>query len=437
MTDDNLPSSVEQFILGAILSRGSAWDMVADRLKPSHFNVSIHQRIFEAMKSLARKNEPIDIITVDDEMRLLKINDAGSFAYIAELAHNSTGCTNIVAYAKILERQSTIGQLRETAFKMQAITEEAIEPSEMIDKSEHLLFNIRCVEQRGGGLKDIKSLMANFFNSLDSPLVNVISTGFTALDNLMAGGMRPGELIVLAGRPGMGKTTLGMNIAQHVAFKLGLGVFVFSMEMPDYALTERMFASMAQIDLTRIRLKDLHEYEWARVEDVVKMINLNTMRIDDTSQMRPSEMRSRVRRESRIAGLKPLSLIVVDYLQLMRSDSKYDLRANEIGECSGSLKALAKEMGVPVIALAQLNRNSLGKTGDARKPNMADLRESGSIEQDADMVALIYRDDVYNKESKERGFAEIIVDKNRNGETGDFQLIFDGRHNRFLNVQGI
>ena len=249
----------------------------------------------------------------------------------------------------------------------------------------------------------------------------------------MAGGMRPGELIVIAGRPGMGKTTFGMNIAQHVAFKLGLGVFVFSMEMPDYALTERMFASLSQIDLTRIRKRDLHEYEWARVADVVTLVNKNTMRIDDTSQMRPSEIRSRVRRESRIVGLTPPSLIVVDYLQLMKADSKYDLRANEIGECSGALKALAKEMNVSVIALAQLNRDSV-KGAEIKKPKMADLRDSGSIEQDADVVALIYRDDVYNKQSSERGYAQIIVDKNRNGETGDFQLIFDGQHNRFLNI---
>lgn len=422
---------IEQTILGVIISDGPAWDTIADKLTENHFQIDYHKRTFKAMKSLATKQTPIDIITLTNELKETgQWDESESLPYLGGLAKNCTSTANITHYADILIRGETKQRLQNTAIKINMLTNENIEPSEMVDKAEGLLFEIEQGLVRGGGPQSMCSVMAEFLNTLDGNNATATPTGFTDLDELMAGGMRPGELIILAGRPGTGKTTLGMGIIQYVACKLLKDVLVFSMEMTPVALAARIFSSMAMIDANKIRSGKINDEEMSRVTHTVAMLSKNHIYIDGTPGMRPAELRARARRDKR--QRPELAVIMVDYLQLMHSDTKYENRVNEIAECSGALKSLAKELNIPVIALAQLNRNSVNRVGDKR-PTMSDLKDSGAIEQDADLVALIYRDELHDPTTPHRGTAEIIIDKQRSGMTGVVKLNFDGRFNRFTN----
>lgn len=436
---DNLPAlpteHVEHSILGAILTDPQAWDIVSDKLAANNFCQGQHRKIYIAMKSLAQRNEGIDIVTVDAELKTLKLWETPEcFAYLGQLANSGTGSANIIYYVNYLLKHSTILKLRDACQKINALTNEAIEPSEMIDRADGIILEIETSVVRGGGPQGIKQIIVELLDSLDSDPTPPLETGFIELDALMDGGMRPGELIVIAGRPGQGKTTLGINIATNVATaKEDNGVLIFSMEMTAKSLVERIFLALSQVNFRKIRGKPIDAYDVTKITTAASRLQGNNLRIDETGRLSPSEIRARARRDAR--EFKNLKLIVVDYVQMMRSDTKYDIRANEIGECSGALKALAKELNIPIIALAQLNRNSVTKGIDVRKPNMSDLKDSGSIEQDADLVALIHREDTYKEETELKGLAEIIVDKQRNGGIGNFLLSFDGAHSRFLNYR--
>jgi len=441
MTQPKLPAvarpteNAEQAILGVLLTNPPTWDIVSDKLAANNFLVSENRLIYLAMKSLAKRNAGIDIFTVDAELRDLKLWDnTGCLAYLGQLATNNAGPANVLTYVSYLLKHGTIQNLKQAAGEILNLTEQNLEPSEMIDKADALILEIESSSVRGGGPQPIINIVRELLDSLDIDQEAPLSTGFAELDKMMEGGMRPGELIVIAGRPGQGKTTLGINIATHVAtMQENKGVLIFSMEMTPRSLVERMFLSMAQVNFRQLRGKPLSEYDVLRIGNAAQRLDNNHIRIDGAPRLTPAEIRARARRDMR--EFKNLSLIVVDYVQMMRADTKYDNRANEIGECSGSLKALAKELNIPVIALAQLNRNSVAKGVDVRKPNMADLKDSGSIEQDADLVALIHREETYKETSENRGLAEIIIDKQRNGITGNFTLVFDGANNRFLNYK--
>lgn len=425
---------VEQAILGAILTSPNAWDTTSDKLAANNFMISEHRKIYLAMKSLSSRNNGIDIFTVEAELRDLKLwDDKECLAYLGQLALHNAGSANLVNYIDYLLKNGTIQNLRQVAGEIISLTEKQIEPSEMIDKAESLLLEVQSSSVRGGGPEPIKSIMHELISSLDCDLEPPLPTGFQELDSMMEGGMRGGELIVIAGRPGQGKTTLGINIATHIATELDKGVLIFSMEMTPRSLVERIFLSLAQLNFKALRGKPITDYDAMKISNIANRLIKNRIRIDGTPRLCPSEIRARARRD--IREFKDLSLIVVDYVQIMRSDTRYDVRAHEIGECSGALKALAKELNIPIIALAQLNRNSVTKGIEVREPNMADLKDSGSIEQDADLIALIHREDTYKENSENRGLAKIIIDKQRNGVTGNFTLLFDGAHNRFLNYK--
>lgn len=435
MSDTNASKSLlaEQAILGALIAKGSAWDDVADKININHFSVDYHKKIFQAMLSLSGKDKPIDIITLDDELRELGIwDDTSAIAYAGELAKNSPSTANLAHYADILVKHETIRRLEFTATKISMLAgDQELQPSEMVDKAEGMIYEIQVASVRGGGPKPISEPMSEFLELLEQKTLPVLATGYVDLDKITAGGLRPGELIILAGRPGSGKTTLGMGIAQHAAVKLDKKVLVFSMEMTPTALVSRMFASLAQVDANDIRAGKLQQHEYDRVYSMIGVLGKDNIYIDGTPNLKPSELRARARRNKR--ERPDLALILVDYIQLMSADTKYDNRVYELGEISGSLKSLAKELNLPVIALAQLNRNSVKGT-ESRKPTMADLRDSGSLEQDADMVGLIYRESLHEKELGASDKAELIIDKQRNGETGIVPLIFDGRFNRFLSA---
>lgn len=434
MQTENQNLFIEQAVIAGIIIDGSNWDNIADKLTVNHFTIDVHQRIFKAIAALAIKNKPIDVITVADELETSGQwvdNQNGALYYVGSLAKDSTGSANLLHYVDLLIRDETKRRLQNAATQISMLPAENIETSEMIDKAESMLFAIQQSKVRGDGLQPVNNVLASFINNLESnPMAKTLATGFKDIDELLDGGVRGGELIVLAGRPGSGKTTLGMCIAQYVACSLERDIAVFSMEMTPEALLSRMISSLGQIDAHKLRTGKLDEYDWSRLTQIIGMLSKNKIWIDGTPNLRPSELRARARRMKR--QVPGLSLILVDYLQLMSSDTKYENRVNEIGECSGALKALAKELDIPVIALAQLNRNSV-KGGEIKKPTMADLRDSGTIEQDSDVVGLIYHNEV---DGQKNGTTQIIIDKQRSGKTGEITLTFEGRYNRFHNYVG-
>ena len=431
------PHSVEaeQSIIGGFMLDNQAWEKVADRLCEADFYRMEHRILYRAILSLARKNQPFDVVTVLDALKSANtLDDAGGETYLFELANNTPSVANISAYADIVREKSVQRQLISVAGD---IADSAYHPgdrllSELLDFAETRVFAIAEQTAQEGGPQAIKSILVRTVEKIDSlyhsgESVTGLPTGLTDLDQLTTG-LQPADLIIVAGRPSMGKTTLAMNMAEHVAIKSSQPVLVFSMEMPADALAMRMMSSLGRLDQHRLRTGKLNDNDWPRITSAVHMLSEAPLFIDDTPALSPTEFRARARRLVKEQG--SLGLIVVDYLQLMRvTGSKVDNRTAEISEISRSLKALAKELRVPVIALSQLNR-SLEQRQDKR-PMMSDLRESGAIEQDADLICFIYRDEVYNEDSPDKGCAEIIVAKQRNGPIGRVKVAFLGQYTRF------
>ena len=431
------PHSVEaeQSIIGGFMLDNQAWEKVADRLCEADFYRMEHRILYRAILSLARKNQPFDVVTVLDALKSANtLDDAGGETYLFELANNTPSVANISAYADIVREKSVQRQLISVAGD---IADSAYYPgdrllSELLDFAETRVFAIAEQTAQEGGPQANKSILVRTVEKIDSlyhsgESVTGLPTGLTDLDQLTTG-LQPADLIIVAGRPSMGKTTLAMNMAEHVAIKSSQPVLVFSMEMPADALAMRMMSSLGRLDQHRLRTGKLNDNDWPRITSAVHMLSEAPLFIDDTPALSPTELRARARRLVKEQG--SLGLIVVDYLQLMRvTGSKVDNRTAEISEISRSLKALAKELRVPVIALSQLNR-SLEQRQDKR-PMMSDLRESGAIEQDADLICFIYRDEVYNEDSPDKGCAEIIVAKQRNGPIGRVKVAFLGQYTRF------
>jgi len=399
-----------------------------------------HRYIFRAISQLAAKMDPFDVVTVSEMLETMgEIDTVGGLAYVGMLAKDTPTAANIDSYAKIVRDRSVLRQLIHvgTTISGSAFNTEGQETSQLLENAERQVFEIAEQQQRGkSGFIPVRSLLAKAVDKIeslyeqDNPMTGV-STGFTDFDE-MTSGLQASDLIIVAGRPSMGKTTFAMNLAENVAIKAKKPVAVFSMEMPGDQLAMRMMSSLGRIDQHKVRTGKLDDDEWPRMTSAINLLAETQLFIDDTAALTPTEVRSRSRRLMREHG--QLGLIVLDYLQLMQSPSSGENRVQQISDISRNLKALAKELNVPVVALSQLNRNLEQRPN--KRPVMSDLRESGSIEQDADVIVFIYRDEVYNEDSPDKGVAEIIIGKQRNGPIGTSRLTFLGQYTRFENYTG-
>ncbi|WP_137165655.1 replicative DNA helicase [Salinimonas lutimaris] len=437
------PHSVEaeQSVLGSMLIDPDTWDKVAEIVSEHDFYTRTHQIIFRAIVRLLGRNEPIDLITVSEELEQRdELEDAGGFAYLGELAKNTPSSANVVSYAKIISERAITRELIGVAHEIAEIgyNPEGRESADILDFAESKVFEI--AEKRtseNDGPMGINPVLAKTVDRLEALIktgkdVTGVTTGFSDLDKKTSG-LQPSDLVIVAARPSMGKTTFAMNLVENAMLAENKPVLVFSLEMPSEQLMMRMLASLSRVDQTKIRTAQLEDEDWARISNTMAMLkDKDCLYIDDSSGLTPMDVRSRARKIARDRG--GISMIMVDYLQLMRVPSLADNRTLEIAEISRSLKALAKELEVPVVALSQLNR-SLEQRADKRPVN-SDLRESGSIEQDADLIMFIYRDEVYHENSEEKGIAEIIIGKQRNGPIGTCRLTFQGQFSRFDNYAG-
>lgn len=426
----------EQSVLGGLMLDVRAWDQVADKLTEDDFYQHEHRLIYKAMGRLVTQSRPVDVLTVSEALKEgHELEQVGGEVYLFELTNNTPSAANIAAYADIVKERSVLRRLLMAASD---ITESAYNIqgrsiTELLDVAERSIFSISEQGTRGEGPVNIQSFLAKTMDKLDTlshstNAITGIPTGFHDFDDLTSG-LQPSDLVIVAGRPSMGKTTYAMNIAENVAISTRKPVLVFSMEMPGESLVMRMLSSLCRIDQQRLRTGKLSEDDWPRITSTVSMLSDIVLYIDDTPALSPAEMRARARRLAKEQG--QLGLIVVDYLQLMQVPGNNENRTAEISEISRSLKSLAKELKVPVIALSQLNRGLEQRTD--KRPVMSDLRESGAIEQDADVIVFIYRDEVYNENSPDKGTAEVIIAKQRNGPIGKVRVTFLGQYTRFEN----
>ncbi len=427
----------EQSVLGGLMLDNQTWDSIADRVGAEDFYRKDHRLIFSAISDLAEKQDPFDVVTLSEILeRVGNLNDAGGLAYLGTLAKDTPSAANIVSYADIVRERSVLRQLIHvgTEISNAAFQTEGRDTLEILEFAEQKVFEIAEQRQKGStGFAPIKSLLASAVDRIerlhqqDGTLTGA-STGFSDFDD-QTSGLQRSDLIIVAGRPSMGKTSFAMNMAENVAIKGDQPVAVFSMEMPGDQLAMRMMSSLGRIDQHKVRTGNLDDDEWPRMTSAINILADAKLFIDDTPALSPTEIRARARRLTREHG--QLGLIVLDYLQLMQAPGNGDNRVAEISHISRSLKALAKELDVPVVALSQLNRNLEQRPN--KRPVMSDLRESGSIEQDADVIVFIYRDEVYNEDSPDKGTAEIIISKQRNGPIGVSRLTFLGQYTRFEN----
>jgi replicative DNA helicase len=414
-----------------------------ERLVPEAFYSPEHKVIFKAILNMsASTGKPIDIITLSEYLQESgELENVGGMAYIGELINNTPSSANISAYADIIHKKYILRNIISAGTEMidSSFNPEGKTPGEILDRAQQMVLSLSENGIKGTGPEDIKPIMARTITKINERCnkegsVFGIETGFKEIDNLTTG-LHEGQLIIIAARPAMGKTSFAMNIAEHASIKSGKCVLVFSMEMSSDDLMTRVFSSLGRIDQNKLRTGNMNDADWARMASVTKAMENAKLRIDPTPALSPMELRSRARKVMRE---EPLGLIVVDYLQLMQIPGHSENRTTEISTISRMIKALAKELNIPIIALSQLNRTSEGRPN--KRPMMSDLRESGAIEQDADLIMMIYRDEVYNPDSPDKGTAELIVTKHRNGAIGMIRLTFVGHHTRFDNCmtsQGI
>jgi replicative DNA helicase len=428
----------EQAVLGGLMLDNTGWDKVADVITEEDFYRRDHRMIFSAIAHLANQGQPCDAVTLSEWLdKQNELDNVGGLSYLGSLANNTPTAANIKAYAEIVRERSVLRSLINVSndISTTAYNPEGRSSQEVLEIAEQRVFEIADKGARGrSGFKGMKTLLTKAVDTidklfqLDSPITGV-PTGFKDFDEQTAG-LQNSDLVIVAGRPSMGKTTFAMNVVENASIKHQVPVAVFSMEMPGEQLAMRMMSSLGHIDQHKIRTGKLGDEDWPRLTSAVGILSEAKIYIDDTPAMSPSEVRARSRRIAREHGL---GLIVIDYLQLMQGSpgSSKENRATEISEISRSLKALAKELNVPVVALSQLNRSLEQRPN--KRPVMSDLRESGAIEQDADVIVFIYRDEVYNEDSPDKGTAEIIVGKQRNGPIGTTRLTFLGKYTRFEN----
>ncbi|MCX5591329.1 replicative DNA helicase [Alcaligenes endophyticus] len=434
------PHSIEaeQSVLGGLLLDNAAFDRIADVVNDEDFYRYDHKLIWQHMTKLIGLSRPADVVTVYESLSTSgKAEEVGGLAYLNALAHNTPSAANIRRYAEIVRERSMLRKLVTVADEISeaAFNPQGKEAREILDKAESRVFQISQEGARGSqGFLEIQPLLGQVVERIDELYhregdseVTGVPTGFSDLDK-MTSGLQAGDLVIVAGRPSMGKTSFSMNIGEHVAIEQGLPVAVFSMEMGAVQLAMRMVGSVGLLDQHRMRTGKLTNEDWPRLTKAVQQVQEAQIYIDETPGLSSMEVRARARRLARQCG--QLGLIIIDYLQLM-SSSGGENRATEVSEISRSLKGLAKELNCPLIALSQLNRSLEQRPN--KRPVMSDLRESGAIEQDADLILFIYRDEVYNQDSPDKGTAEIIIGKQRNGPIGTVRLTFQGASTRFLN----
>ena len=449
----------EQSVLAGMMLSDESIDDLITLLNEKDFYTKSHQAIFNAITTLAKESRPYDLVsTVDQLSSTGDLELAGGKAYLVEVVKSIVNSSNLMYYAEIVRDKAILRHLIQAC---NSISEQAYFPKgknvrEILDQAESEIMRIA---EHGSGkernYKDMEMLLESAISKIDELFntegtITGQETHLTEFDELTAG-LQKGDLIIVAGRPSMGKTTFSMNLAENIATKNGTPVGVFSMEMPGESLAMRMISSIGRIDAGRMRTGKLEQEDWPKLNRAVNILSNSKVFIDDTPALMITELRARARRmdkdireiqrkeaeqqnkdpEKHITGL---GLIVVDYLQLMRGSAGSENRVNEISEISRGLKALAKELEIPVIALSQLNRSLEQRPN--KRPVMSDLRESGAIEQDADLIIFIYRDEVYNKDTEDKGIAEVILGKHRNGALGTVRLTFIGHYTRFENHAG-
>ena len=435
------PHSIEaeQSVLGGLLLDNAAFDKIADLVGENDFYRDEHKRIYRQIRKLLEQSKPVDVITVAESLDLAgQGSETGGLAYLGELAANTPSAANIRRYAEIVRERAILRQLVTAGDEIagSAFNPLGRDPKQLLDEAEAKVFAIA----EGGfrhqtGFQHINPLLTQVVERIqelhdrDNPSdITGVPTGYHDLDSKTSG-LQPGDLLIVAGRPSMGKTSFALNMAEHVAIEVGLPVAVFSMEMGGAQLAMRMLSSVGRLDAHRVRTGRLNDDEWSRLTFALGKMHEAPLYIDETPALNPIDLRARARRLHRQCG--KLGLIVIDYLQLMSSAGQGENRATEISEISRSLKSLAKELNVPVMALSQLNRSLEQRPN--KRPVMSDLRESGAIEQDADVIMFIYRDEVYNPDTPDKGSAEIIIGKQRNGPIGMVRLTFLGEYTRFEN----
>ena len=425
----------EQSLLGGLLLDAQTWDQISGMVTKEDFYLPQHRLIFEAMFKLSERGCPLDVLTISEELAVMdEAEHAGGIAYLSELAASASSASNVITYAGIIRDRSVLRQLIRIAGE---ISENARKPagrsvSEILDEAETKVFKISEERPTRGGPEAVNHYLEATFDKIEKLYasdseVTGVSTGFKKLDQMTAG-LQQSDLVIIAGRPSMGKTALAMCFVEACVIKSDKPTLVFSMEMPGESIVMRMLSSLGRINQTKVRTGKLNDEDWPRLTSAFSLLNEKPLYIDDTPALTPIELKSRARRVARQFP-EGLGMIMVDYLQLMQVAGAGENRAGEISEISRSLKALAKELNCPVVALSQLNRSLEQRPN--KRPVMSDLRESGAIEQDADLICFIYRDEVYNEDTEDKGIAEIIVGKQRNGPIGTVRLAFLGQYTRF------
>lgn len=421
-------------VLGGLMLDNEAWTEVSERLTSDDFFRRDHRIVFRAIETLAGESQPFDVVTVAERLEQTgELAEVGGLPRLGQLVEDTPSAANIVAYADIVRERAVMRDLIRagTGIAERGYHPEGATTHQLLDQAEREVFQISDRQSRGRStVRGIKDLLAGAVDRIDElyksdNAITGVSTGFSDFDN-MTSGLQRSDLVIVAGRPSMGKTAFAVNIAENAAIRDRLPVAIFSMEMPGEQLAMRMMSSLGRIDQHRVRTGRLQDDDWPRLTSAVGMLSEVKLFIDDAPGLSPSDLRARCRRIKREHGL---GLVVVDYLQLMRLPGNSENRATEISEISRSLKILAKELNVPVLALSQLNRSLEQRPN--KRPVMSDLRESGAIEQDADVIVFIYRDEVYNEDSPDKGVAEIIIGKQRNGPIGTVRLTFLGQYTRF------
>lgn len=438
------PHSIEaeQAVLGGLMLKNAAWDAIGDVIKDQDFYRADHRIIFRAITQLIEDNKAADVITVSEVLKSRQSEgEVGGMAYLHQLAQGTPSAANIRRYAEVVADRAILRRIAEvgTTIADAAYTTRGRDARDVLDEVEKRVFEIgESGIRKDGVFQRMSPMLAGVMNRLDElhrnpTTVTGKATGYVDLDE-MTTGLQDGDLVIIAGRPSMGKSSLALNIAEHVGLELKLPVLIFSMEMSGSQLTTRLLSSVGKVDAQSLRTGRIEQGAWDRLGVALGKLNEAPIEIDESGALNPLDIRARCRRKKREYG--GLGLVVVDYLQLMDSgDGRDDNRATEIASITRSLKSLAKELSCPVIALSQLNRALEARSN--KRPVMSDLRESGAVEQDADLILFVYRDEVYNEESPDRGIAEIIVGKQRNGPIGTVKLTFRGNFTRFENYAGL
>ena len=436
------PHSIEaeQSLIGGLLLDNSAWERIGDVAAESDFYRDDHRRIFTHIRRLIDTGRPADVVTVYESIeKSNEVDQTGGLAYLGEIANNTPSAANIRRYAEIVHERAVLRKLVTVGDEIAA---SALNPAgrdvkELLDQAEQKVFEIAEAGARitqgfvsmPEVLGEVVDKIQELYDRDGSSDITGIPTGFTDLDK-MTSGLQPGDMVVIAGRPSMGKTAFALNIAEHVGVVEKLPVAIFSLEMSGPQLAMRFLSSVGRLDQQKLRTGKLGDEEWDKMTVALGKLHEAPIHIDETGAINPSDLRARARRLHRQFG--KLGLIVIDYLQLMTGNGNVENRATEISEISRSIKALAKELGVPVLALSQLSRKV--EERNDKRPLMSDLRESGAIEQDADIIIMMYREEYYKPDTQEKGIAEVIIGKHRNGPTGTVKLNFLGEYTKFQNL---